>query len=221
MDDIAESVEPSMFSGQRALFVGGSRGLGEVCLKILATGGVEVKFSYYRGEKEAQNLVTEIRAAGETVDAISIDVVGPVEKMPVICDEGWVPTHVYYFATPPIFVGMKGRFQEDVFHNSCRYYVDGFAKIMSVILESTDGPVFALFPSSIALDELPEAMGEYIAAKSAGEAFAKFLDKETSRFHASIVRYPRLASDQTQTVHNIQTEDVTAHLLKNISCLRK
>ena len=221
MNDIAESVQPSMFSGQRALVIGGSRGLGEVCLKNLAAGGAEVKFSYYKGENEAQNLVTEIRAAGGTVDAIRIDVVGPVEKMKVICDESWSPTHVYYFATPPIFVGKKDRFQEDVFHNFCRYYVDGFAKIMSVILESTDGVVFALFPSSIALDELPEAMGEYIAAKSAGEAFAKFLEVETARLHVSIVRYPRLASDQTQTVHNIQTEDVTAHLLKSISCLGK
>jgi len=221
MKDIAESVQPSMFSGQRALVIGGSRGLGEVCLKILAAGGAEVKFSYYRGEKEAQDLVAEIRAAGGVADAVCIDVVGPVEKMSVICAEDWSPTHVYYFATPHIAVGKKGRFQEDVFHNFCRYYVDGFAKIMSVILDSTEGAVFALFPSSIFLDELPETMGEYIAAKSAGEGFAKFLEIETPRLHVSIVRYPRLASDQTQTVHNIQTEDATAHLLKSIRCLGK
>ena len=39
---IRNIVEASCFLGQRALVVGGSRGLGEVISKVLAMGGAEV-----------------------------------------------------------------------------------------------------------------------------------------------------------------------------------
>ena len=62
--DACREVESEEFSEQRALIIGGSRGLGEVAAKLLAAGGAEVIITYYRGEQDAIRIVEEIVAHG-------------------------------------------------------------------------------------------------------------------------------------------------------------
>ena len=50
-DVIQSQVNASEFRGERALVIGGSRGLGEVAVKLLAAGGADVRFSYHRALK--------------------------------------------------------------------------------------------------------------------------------------------------------------------------
>lgn len=63
--DVSRSrVNASEFRGERALVIGGSRGLGEVAVKLLAAGGADVRFSYHRGAAEANQVSSEIARAG-------------------------------------------------------------------------------------------------------------------------------------------------------------
>ena len=63
--DLAGVVAKDAFSGQRAVVIGGSRGLGEVTAKLLAMGGADVTITYHRGKGDAEAIAAEIAAAGE------------------------------------------------------------------------------------------------------------------------------------------------------------
>ncbi|MDZ7806242.1 MAG: MaoC/PaaZ C-terminal domain-containing protein [Gracilimonas sp.] len=52
-------VSTNAFKGQRVLIIGGSRGIGEVTVKLLAAGGADVKFTYNSGKADADSIVAE------------------------------------------------------------------------------------------------------------------------------------------------------------------
>ena len=52
--ELARLVGKDEFSGQRAVVIGGSRGLGEVTAKLLALGGADVSITYHLGKRMPQ-----------------------------------------------------------------------------------------------------------------------------------------------------------------------
>ena len=56
MSEIEALVSSEEFSSQRALIVGGSRGLGEVAAKIITAGGGRVLLTYNLGKNDAEQL---------------------------------------------------------------------------------------------------------------------------------------------------------------------
>ena len=64
MEEVSHVVNPCEFSEQRALIVGGSRGLGEVTAKLIAAGGGDVRITYHQGRDDADAVVQSIRNAG-------------------------------------------------------------------------------------------------------------------------------------------------------------
>ena len=214
--DIADKISDGQFSNRRALIIGGSRGVGEVCSKILAAGGADVKFSYHQGEAEAQKIVDEIVAKGFKAQAFQYDVIADLDKLIQKIGIGWHPTHIYYFATPAIFLGKKGEFQAPLFAKFCRYYVDGFVQLITQITSVNDDPVQVLYPSTVALDELPDGMLEYCAAKAAGETAASAMAKEKVNLFVDVVRLPRIDTDQTKSIHQVATVNVVEILIKSI-----
>ncbi len=81
--DVCRQVESEEFSAQRALIVGGSRGLGEVTAKLLAAGAAEVILTYYRGKQDAQRIVEEIVSHGANADCLPLNVLEPSQGLPV------------------------------------------------------------------------------------------------------------------------------------------
>ena len=61
----------SNLCGKTALVTGASRGIGRASALALATSGAQVLIHYSRGAKEAEAVVTEIRNAGGSADAIA------------------------------------------------------------------------------------------------------------------------------------------------------
>ncbi|MBW2487848.1 MAG: SDR family NAD(P)-dependent oxidoreductase, partial [Deltaproteobacteria bacterium] len=108
--DVCRQVEPAEFSAQRALIVGGSRGLGEVTAKLLAAGGAEVILTFYRGEQDAQSIVKEIVSHGAHADCLPLNVLEPSKGLAGKIANRSKPLYLYYFATPPIFGADKGKF---------------------------------------------------------------------------------------------------------------
>ncbi|MBM3302540.1 MAG: SDR family NAD(P)-dependent oxidoreductase, partial [Deltaproteobacteria bacterium] len=197
LDCLCGQVDRNEFAGQRALVIGGSRGLGEVTAKLLAAGGADVKITYYEGSKDARRVVDDIVSHGGTADCTAFDVLKPAQHVFARFGPSWAPTHLYYFATPFIFDAVKGVFSPQLYQRFCDYYVTGFLNTVNAARNHGPDLQMVFYPSSIAVDDLPLDMGEYAAAKMAGEVLCRFLEKANSGLRIHKPRLPRTATDQT------------------------
>ena len=204
--EITRLVTHNEFDYQRALIVGGSRGIGEVTAKILAAGGAKVLATYHKGVLEAEKMMHQINSTRNTVEIVRCDITNIDESFTKKLID-FQPTHLYYFATPPIFVSVKGQFDRELFTKFCGFYLTGFIEIIEMILKSSAGTKHVLYPSSVAVEEIPPNMGEYAASKAAAEVMCDYLNKIHRRVHISRVRFPRLDTDQTSNVYGIQSSD--------------
>ena len=145
--------------GQTALIIGGSRGLGEVTGKLLAAGGARVVISYFLGSEEAHSIVKEIKQEGGDAICLPFDVLSPNHHRKEDFENGWVLTHLYYFATPMISLGSKHSFSASLFQKFCDYYVSGFFNSFQTLkrLESELQGIF--YPSSYICQRSSEQHG--------------------------------------------------------------
>ena len=219
--DVCRQVESEEFSAQRALIVGGSRGLGEVTAKLLAAGGAEVILTYYRGKQDAQRLVEEIVSHGANADCLPLNVLEPSQGLPGRIANRSRPLYLYYFATPYIFGAAKGKFSSQRFATFSEYYVTGFLRTVQAVADPTTGLQKVFYPSSAAIEELPLDMGEYAAAKMAGEILCDFLQKAHPGLVIHKPRLPRVATDQTVSMLPVSTQEPVSVLLSNLRYLRQ
>lgn len=209
MAEIAALVGPSEFVGQKALVVGGSRGIGEVAAKILAAGGGEVTVTYASGAEDAARVAAEITAGGASCRVERFDVL-EAGTLPEGLG-GWA-TQLYYFATPKIFDRRPTGFDSGAFHRFARVYVDGFATLVQA-LAAGGRELACLYPSSTALDDRLPQLAEYTSAKAAGEALCGVLESAHPNLAILVERLPRLATDQTLTLDGFPAEAPLAVLL--------
>ncbi len=219
--DVGLQVESEEFSAQRALIVGGSRGLGEVTAKLLAAGGAEVILTYHRGQQDAQRIVEEIVIHGASADCLPLNVLEPSQGLPGRIAHRSKPLYLYYFATPFIFGAVKGKFSSQRFAAFGEYYVTGFLRTVEALAESTTGLQKVFYPSSAAIDELPLDMGEYAAAKMAGEILCDFLQKANPGLVIHKPRLPRVATDQTVSLLPVSNQEPVSVLLSHLRYLRQ
>jgi NADP-dependent 3-hydroxy acid dehydrogenase YdfG len=210
MEQIARHVSPGTFKDIRALIVGGSRGLGAITAKILASGGARVTITYAQGLKEAQALQTEIIAAcgAETATICQLDVSTPVASQlgDITCDF----THLYYFATPKIFVQKAEVFASELYARYSRFYVEAFHELCLAVMRDK---LSVLYPSSIAVEARPKGMTEYSMAKIAGELLCEDMSREINGLKIWVERLPRILTDQTATVAAADNRDALETLL--------
>ena len=204
-EDIQASVVSSEFTGSTALIVGGSRGLGEVTAKIIAAGGGQVMLTYAVGQSEAEAVAADINNHGGRCDTFAYDVrhapAAQLQALPVS------PTHVYYFATPPIFRRRAGLFSSERFEEFNLFYVQGFAQLVEFGAANWGASVNCFFPSSTALDEMSTNMTEYAMSKAAGEILCEYMNKQMRHVRIVVRRLPRLATDQTASLLNKDAAD--------------
>jgi hypothetical protein len=128
---------------------------------------------------------------------------------------------LYYFATPFIFGAAKGRFSAKRFTTFSEYYVTGFLRTVQSLAVSPAGLQKIFYPSSAAIEELPLDMGEYAAAKMAGEILCAFLQKTNPGLCIHQPRLPRVATDQTVSLLPVSNQDPVAVLLSHLRYLRQ
>jgi NADP-dependent 3-hydroxy acid dehydrogenase YdfG len=210
------------FAGRNALIIGGSRGLGEICAKLLAAGGADVCLTYHRGKDDADVVVGDIRQAGGKAINFAYDVLSPTHNLLSQFSSDWVPTHIYYFPTPPIFIANRNQFSPEIFEKFCQYYVNGFYACWSAVRAITPQKLVMLYPSSVAVETVYSNMGEYAAAKAAGENLCKFLVQTDRALQIKVARLPRLPSDQTLSLLEDDMEDPVEILLSQLQeCKRR
>jgi acyl dehydratase len=200
-------VPSSAFADQRALVVGGSRGLGELTAKLLAAGGADVLLTWHRGRLEAEAVVADILEAGGRAQARELDIADPSPVITEMASAGWAASHVYYYATPRISSRRMNGFDHLLFEEFCRAYVGGFVNVVESCLAESGTDLGVLYPSSIAVEGQLEGLIEYGAAKGAGEVCAALMSARQSKLRVLAPRLPRLPTDQTASILPQQTAD--------------
>jgi len=205
--EVAASTDAGCLAGQKALVVGGSRGLGELAAKMLLAGGAEVTLSYARGKADAERIVAEALAAGAQANALCLDTSQPLgaDTSAVLAAAGY--THVYYFATPSIAKSPPGTWNPTLYDLYTRVYVTGFADVARAAAQARGAtPLQALYPSTVFLDQAEKGFAEYCCAKAAGETLCKHLTLE-GRVQAQHPRLPRMKTDQNSSFLGPEASD--------------
>jgi acyl dehydratase/NAD(P)-dependent dehydrogenase (short-subunit alcohol dehydrogenase family) len=216
MSSIAALVTVGEFTGDRVLVVGGSRGLGEVAAKLAAAGGAELAITYQRGEGDARRVASEIEAAGGRCRVFAFDAREPMSDLGVALGPGWVPTKVFYFATPFIGSADSSEISLEKLHAMFRVYVDGLYETVRVVRTLGGGRLAVLYPSTVFLDSSPPGFAEYCVAKAAGEALCALLPRTMAGISVHCPRLPRMRTDQTQGILSTGTPEPAPILLREI-----
>lgn len=203
------------FKNQRALIIGGTRGIGLQCLRLLATAGASTLFTYFKNSHEANKIVEEF--AKESIDTNYLQVdVSNLSKESLETIKAFNPTSIYYFATPKI-LNNNSNLDENLLQKFISYYVIGLDKIL-VSLKSEIKPLLFV-PSTVYLDEKPTNLSEYIIAKSASEMFLKLLEKKGYKIYNP--RFPKVSTEQTMSLFKQKTVEPEEVLLKELQSMIK
>lgn len=203
-------VAPDQFANSTALVVGGSRGLGELVAKLIASGGGKVIITYRAGRSDADKVAQEIRAAGGDCTCLEYDV-----RKPAAVQLGGLtaaPTHLYYFATPVIYRQQAAAFSPQRFREFIEFYVDGFWNLLQVLHEHRR-ELQVFYPSTVFVAETPRGMTEYAMAKAAGELLCARLNESLAPTRILVNRLPRMATDQTASNLPVETQPALETLL--------
>lgn len=215
--DIAAHITPGEFSGATALILGGSRGLGAVTAKLLAAGGARPIITYATGSEEASRVAADINDwSGEKRCQIRpFDALRPVS--PQLND---LPTvsHLYYFATPPIFIQKVDMFNFDLHRLFLKFYAEAFYEAWLALRRS---PTSIFYPSSVAVEERPAGMLEYAMAKCAGEMLCSELASTNPGLNITVERLPRILTDQTATVMPVNNADALTIMLPIVRAVQQ
>ena len=211
MAEVASLVAPNEFAGQRALVVGGSRGLGELTAKILASGGGHPFITYAVGKDDAERVAAEIMQQGGECSLLQYDVRSePSQQL------AWVTgpiSSLYYYATCHISTRRIKRFDRAAFNEFLNFYVHGFYELCCFLKDRSEHRVAAFYPSSAFVEERPRDMTEYSMAKAAGEILCEDLNLSLSGLRITVVRLPRLLTDQTASVVPTKNENALEIIL--------
>ncbi|MFT4517626.1 MAG: NADP-dependent 3-hydroxy acid dehydrogenase YdfG [Halioglobus sp.] len=206
-DKIAQLVAPDEFRDQNALVVGASRGLGEVIGKVLAAGGATTMLTYASGIDDTNRVAQEIAQHRNAPGVTQYNVLQPSASQQ-LADFMDSLTHIYYLASPTISKGEARTWDATLFSKYCDFYVHGMAATLQLVDQhaAKDQGRHLFIPSSIFLEEKVKGFNEYIAAKTAAEAFAQRYVASNGQWQVAAPRLPRLHSDQTSGVRGTSEE---------------
>ncbi|MCW5661961.1 MAG: hypothetical protein KIT60_30020 [Burkholderiaceae bacterium] len=201
----AAAVRPQEFGRMRALVIGGSRGLGEVCCKLVCGGGGWACITYAKGRDDAVAVAHDVNQLGRgRCEVAELDLGGPFRGMSTV-DAASVNC-VFYFATPHIHSKRLELFSRAAFDGFSGFYLDRFHELcMWLEGAKRDAPALVYLPSTVFIDERPKGMTEYAMVKAAAEILAADLNRSLSKVRVIHSRLPRLATDQTASILGLQS----------------
>ena len=101
----------------------------------------------------------------------------------------------------------------------CDYYVSGFNKMFKIMAGKGINNFF--YPSTVFLSEQPMNMGEYTAAKAAGESLCSLLSKAVAGINVFSPRLPKLATDQTVSLIDQRIDSPDIIMLNQLNQFHK
>ena len=219
IDEIKDNLQTNEFKDFRALIIGASRGLGEYTAKCLGYGGASMMLTYAKGKDDIIDVLNDIQNYNnEDISILKFDITNMTERNFEIINE-FKPTHVFYFATPFIFIGSKNKFSKQKYNKFKQYYLDAFETFVRNLAKLSINIKF-LYPSSSAITDEPIDMLEYTLAKKKGEELCIKLQNEFSKINFFCPRLPRLKTDQTVSLSFVENKD-PIEILDTIRLMKK
>lgn len=221
INEVSALVTRGEFAGQRCLVVGGSRGLGELTAKLLAAGGGHPIITYAVGEDDALRVARMITEWGGRCDIMKYDARVPARQQLEFMTSPI--SHVYYYATCPIFGRRTRNFDSKVLDEFIDFYVRGFYELCMAVQEIWRQGISVFYPSSVAVEDRPRGMAEYAMAKAAGEVLCADLNRFCPGMHITSARLPRLMTDQTAgftPTRSANTAEVILPIVRSVQSIR-
>jgi len=218
MTELSAAIPAGVFKDyhHQALIIGGSRGLGALTARLLAISGVKPIITYAVGRVEAEEVAADI---GNVCEIMPFDVCLPAVEQ--LAEKKIMPTHLYYFATCHIFRRPAGYFSAEYFRDFSRFYVTGFASLVSALADYGTKNLKVFYPSSVAVEEPVKDLAEYAAAKAAGEKLCDHLNRFHPQVKVVVQRLPRVLTDQTATAANIEIADARSVMVPIIKAMHE
>ena len=214
LQSVSASVSTGEFRGVRAFVVGGSRGLGELASKLIVAGGGDVLLSYRIGTDEAGAVAGESQGSAT---AFKLDVEDLADQIPQVIKD-FSPTHLLYFATPPIARRPPATWDTKTFERFISVYVLGFSRLLQLVdrLGKLRG---ILYPSTVYVQTPVPGFLEYAAAKAAGEQVCSMWQVLRPLQRVVVERLQPLVTDQTAALLGADTRGNTAVVLSALRTL--
>jgi acyl dehydratase/NAD(P)-dependent dehydrogenase (short-subunit alcohol dehydrogenase family) len=194
-------VQENEFKGVRALIVGGARGLGELAAKIFKAGGADILITYRSGFDDAAKIAADLGCDVQIIQ-FSVEINDPVALKKII---GFAPTHISFFATPPITRRPPNSWDSLIFSSFIDVYVNGLSSLLAAVQHNAGSLESVFFPSSVFINEEPVGFAEYVAAKVAGEALCKSWQRVYPTHRVVVERLPPMVTDQTSALLGADT----------------
>lgn len=195
--EVEKTLKNDAYKGQRALIIGGSRGLGELVAKYVSAGGGNVCITYLNGETDALAIQNELLESGRSCTIHQLNVENPAEFHTLVHD--FNPTHLYYFATSRIRKNLYN-YDKGYYKELSSIYVDAFEGISRIASKNRTFPLQIFYPSTTFINSTPRGFAEYVDAKRDGELLCKRIVKENKNICILVRRLPMLITDQTASI---------------------
>lgn len=215
---ISSLVARDRFAEQQALVVGGSRGLGEVTAKLLCAGGASAMITYASGREDAIKVAADISANRGTCDTMCLDVLNNEAPAGLFAGPGKL-THIYYMASPLIEKSGSQLWDAKLFARYTDFYILGLARLLALFAANPqyrEAELTVYQPSTVFLDVPEKGFTEYTACKAAAESFAKQMQLKYPRWRFLTPRLPRMLTDQTSGLADLDILDSARHLLASL-----
>ena len=118
-----------------------------------------------------------------------------------------LPIRWYYMATSAIFLRKSPVFVQQRFQEFLDFYVTGFYDLCRALRAQTGKGFSIFYPSSVSVEDRPANMTEYAMAKAAGEVLCADMQSFENSGPVLIRRLPRLPTDQTATLFDVEVAD--------------
>jgi NAD(P)-dependent dehydrogenase (short-subunit alcohol dehydrogenase family) len=203
------------------LFVGGSRGAGEVAAKLIAAGGGDATITYAASRTEAARVVSEIRGGDGAARDIQLDVTAGRKMIGAAITELDDISMLVYCAIPPVLPGKPDTFDHDEFRRHVAVSVEGAYDLVSELVPKMRAGGACIFPSSVYLERPDAGFVEYRAAKAAGEAMWQSLAAAYPTLRFVSPRLPRMRTDQTASIRPMDVADTAEVILSLLRDVRE
>ena len=207
---LKKKIKNKEFKNSKSLIIGGSRGLGLATSKILIFGGADVYITYRKNFVKLKKELSSFSNFSKKIKFIKYDINNAasykrLNKLNI--------NNIFYFATPKIFIEKKDIFEKSNFENFNNYYIYKFFEICR-LFEKNKKKIKVFFPSTNALNKSNFLnLNEYSMSKSAAEILIKNLNKFYDFVKISILRLPRIDTDQTANIMKIKSLNPTKKMI--------
>ena len=196
-------------SNTYSIIIGGSRGLGEVTSKIIASYGGNVIVTYYNGQNEAIEICEDINSNSQEKLAVPLylNVENPRNLLDYISDNAIQVDVIYYFATPKIKGVSSIELEKDMLNIFNSYYTVYFSSILKLLEDNLTNKIKIFYPSTVFLNTGNMNLMEYVLAKKSAEIFIEHVSCRLKNIEIIVHRLEMLNTDQNNSVFPVETED--------------